>query len=183
MNVTLDGAPNDGQSSENDLVKADVESVSTGSGNDSINSADGVAGRVSCGRGTDTVEGRDTGDTIDDDCENVVAQAARRCTLRASSRGRMSRSGVVRVRVNCPVAGRTSLTFRKGRAKVGSKRFSVRAGKVKTVKVKLSRKGRRAVSRARRNRLGLRVTLSAIRAGGKRVAPSRTQTITIRAPR
>ena len=34
VNVTLDGAPNDGQSGENDLVKKDVENVTTGSGND-----------------------------------------------------------------------------------------------------------------------------------------------------
>ena len=182
VNVTLDGTPNDGQSSENDLVKSDVESVSTGSGNDTIDSADGVAGKVSCGRGTnDTVSAKDAADTIADDCEVVAAQATPRCTLRALSGGKMSRSGVVRIRVNCPAAGRTALTFRKGRSKVGSKRFSVRAGKVKTVKVKLSRKGRRAITRTKRNRLRLRVTLSTVRSGKKKVATGRTQSFTIKA--
>jgi hypothetical protein len=129
------------------------------------------------------VTAKDASDTISDDCENVAAAAAPRCTMRALSGGRMSRSGVVRIRVSCPTAGRTALTFRRGRSKVGRKRFSVRAGKVKTVKVKLSRKGRRAVNRAKRNRLRLRVTLSTVRSGKKKVAPSRTQTFTIKAPR
>jgi Ca2+-binding RTX toxin-like protein len=182
VSIALDGAPNDGQSNEKDLVKADVESVSSGSGNDTINSADGLAGKVSCGRGTDTVSNRDASDTIADDCEKVGA-SSNRCSFRAASGGRMSRSGVVRIRVTCPAAGRGSLTLRRGRAKVGRKSFSVRAGKVKTVKVKLSRKGRRAVTRARRNRLSVKVTLSKIRAGKRTAARGGTQSITIKAPR
>ena len=182
LDIALDGAPNDGQSNEGDLVKTDVESVTSGSGNDTINSADGKAGKIACGRGTDTVSSRDASDTIDGDCENVGA-SSNRCSFRATNRGRMSRSGVVRLRVNCPAAGRGTLTLRRGRSKIGSKRFSVREGKVKTVRVKLSRKGRRAVNRARRNRLRVRVTLSTIRAGKVRAARGGTQTITIRAPR
>ena len=182
VDVALDGAPNDGASNENDLVKTDVESVSSGSGNDTIDSADGLAGKVSCGRGSDTVSSRDASDTIDGDCERVGA-SSNRCSFRATNSGRMSRSGVVRLRVNCPAAGRTALTLRRGRAKIGSKRFSVREGKVKTVRVKLSRKGRRAVNRARRNRLRVRVTLSTIRSGKVSAARGGTQTITIRAPK
>ena len=38
-----------------DQVRLTTESVKTGSGNDTINVADGVKGNVSCGAGTDAV--------------------------------------------------------------------------------------------------------------------------------
>jgi Ca2+-binding RTX toxin-like protein len=182
VNITLDGAPNDGQTKEGDLVKTDVENINTGSGNDNVNSADGQAGKVSCGRGRDTVADSDASDTINADCESRV-RISNVCTLRSASGGRMSRSGVVRLRVRCPRAGKTTVTLRRGRSSIGRKRFSVRAGKAKTVKVKLSRKGRRAVNRARRNRLRIRATLSSVRSGKVRAARGTTRTITIKAPK
>jgi hypothetical protein len=60
---------NDGTPGARDNVRTDVESVTTGSGNDTINSVDGNAGTIICGPGDDTL----TKDPADEavDCENV----------------------------------------------------------------------------------------------------------------
>jgi hypothetical protein len=88
---------------------------------------------------------------------------------------RMSRRGVVKIKVRCSrrkaCKGRLSLqtakavkTSKKQKIRMGSKSFSIKAGKAKAVKVKLSKKARRAVIRNRR--VTSRATL-ALR-GGKR---------------
>ena len=182
LNVTLDGAPNDGQSGENDLVKKDVENLTTGSGNDDLNSVDGVVSRVSCGRGTDTAT-VDPDDTAAADCEEVLRVVVlARCSVSTSSTS-MSRSGVVRLRVNCPEAGRGTVSLKGGGRTLGKKSFTARKGRVATVKVKLSKKGRRTVNRARRNRLSVSATISSIRSGKVAKARGTTKRITIRAPR
>jgi Ca2+-binding RTX toxin-like protein len=179
VTLTLDGAPNDGQSRENDLIKIDVENVSSGAGNDKINSVDGVAGRISCGRGTDTVTA-DAKDTVAADCELKNVAKLSRCSITRRS-ATMSRKGVVGIRINCAASGKGTLTLRKGRAKIGKKRFSVRSGRVKTVKVKLTKKGRRAVKRAKHHRLRIKATLSSVRKGKVRAARGTTRTVTIKA--
>jgi hypothetical protein len=79
----------------------------------------------------------------------------------------MGRAGKVAIRVKCPFAARGKLTLRGARA---SKRFSVRAGKAKTVKIKLSGKARRAA----RSKKGLRVqAIATIRPKDRTIRSSR----------
>lgn len=56
QSVTLDGAANDGAAGEGDNVGADVEDVSTASGNDSVTGNGGI-NFLSGGRGNDTITG------------------------------------------------------------------------------------------------------------------------------
>jgi hypothetical protein len=90
----------------------------------------------------------------------------------ASSSVRVSKRGVASIRLRCRQTerckGRLSLR------KMGSKSFSIRGGKRKTVKIKLSRKNFRALRR--RKRMKVRATA--------KVGDQRTRrTITLRAPR
>jgi Ca2+-binding RTX toxin-like protein len=201
VNVTLDGGANDGEAREGDNARTDVRNVRTGAGNDRINSRDGVSGRISCGRGDDRVIA-DRSDAIAADCEGRVAAAARCSILRRAVK--MSRKGIVPVRIRCPgrARGRLSLEVRRRAARksdqpgeaaarrkartlrLGSKRFSIRkAGKAKTVRVKLTRKGRRMVMRQKR--LRVRATASVrLRRGAVRRSVRRkvSRGITVRAP-
>jgi Ca2+-binding RTX toxin-like protein len=63
VTVTLDGVANDGASGERDAVAADVESVTTGFGNDHVlgNAGDN---KIDTGYGDDTVDGGEGVDTI-----------------------------------------------------------------------------------------------------------------------
>jgi len=90
VTITLeDNAANDGQAGESDNVRSNVEDVrvsgpgaavltgssavntlSTGDGDDTINSRDGNLDRVACGAGTDTATA-DTLDIVDATCETV----------------------------------------------------------------------------------------------------------------
>jgi hypothetical protein len=184
VRVSLGDAPNDGESKEGDFVMQGVEGARTGSGDDWIDSVDGAAGNISCGKGEDTVIA-DAEDDVGSDCEVVNVSASAKCSVsRRSARVKMSRTGGVRVRVTCPSSARGTLRLsRGGRAISSRKSFSVKAGKSKTVKLKLSRKGRRAVRRNDR----LRVSAALVtRATGKTgVAARKTtshRTITIKAP-
>lgn len=193
--TTLYGVPNDGERREGDTVKTDVESVKTGRGNDFIDAKDGLKGRVSCGRGRDLAK-VDAKDTVASNCEVVVGRAT--CKPRQSS-ARLSTKGVVRLSIKCPAKASGRVLLRASRkavsksdaAAVKKKRrmvtigrgsFSVRAGKAKAVKVKLSRKGRRAVQRQKRLRVEAVVTLR--KAAPSAQAQRRTvKRITIKAPR
>ena len=53
----------------------------------------------------------------------------------------MSKTGVVKVRLRCPQTAKGKLTLKAGKRSLGSKSFSLKAGKSATVKVKLSSKG------------------------------------------
>jgi Ca2+-binding RTX toxin-like protein len=188
------GVPNDGARGEGDTVATDVESVKTGSGNDFIDAKDGLKGRVSCGRGRDRAMA-DAADTVSSNCEVVVGRPG--CKPRKSSVG-MSASGVVRLSIRCPAkasgrvllqasrkaVGKSTTAAKKKRSKmtIGRGSFRVRAGKAKVVKVKLSRKGRRAVQRHKRLRVEAIVTLRT--AAPSAQAQRRTvKTITIKARR
>jgi Ca2+-binding RTX toxin-like protein len=180
VTVTLDGGANDGEAREGDLLRTDVESVTSGSGNDFINSRDGVAGRLSCGRGTDRVA-TDMQDRVAADCEVTLAAVAR-CSI--SGRAvKMSKGGAVKIKVTCPFEGRGRVTLQRA-GRVGRKRFTIRRErKARTVKVKLSRKARRIL--ARRERLRVRASLVVRRRGvvGASARSTTTRRITIRASR
>ena len=110
----------------------------------------------------------------------------------------MSRKGVVKLRVSCPFSSKGTIRLQTARAvralfgadskrkrarklTLGSKSFSVRAGKAKTVKVKLNRKARRLV--LRKKRVGARARVVARRSSGaKATRATSTRTITIKAP-
>ena len=68
---TRDGSNDDGEAKEADQIRTTVESVTTGSGADNINSADGKTGAAVCGRGIDSVLA-DRADKVAKDCERVT---------------------------------------------------------------------------------------------------------------
>ncbi len=63
QSVTLDGAANDGAAGEGDNVGADVEDVSTASGNDTITGTEGI-NFLSGGEGNDTITGGGGSDSL-----------------------------------------------------------------------------------------------------------------------
>ena len=63
VDVTLDGAANDGEASEGDQVATDVEDVTTGSGDDDVTGSS-VANRLAGGAGEDFLDGRGGGDSL-----------------------------------------------------------------------------------------------------------------------
>jgi Ca2+-binding RTX toxin-like protein len=179
VRASVEGSPDDGEAREGDNIKTDVENVRTGSGNDRINTLNGLKNKVNCGRGRDRVTA-DRSDVVAADCEDRNVGALSRCRI-ARGAVRMGRAGRVTVRVRCPFAANGTLRL-KG-AGSGSKRFSVRAGKAKKVKVKLSGKARRAVRRNKRLRVR---AIATIRPRGRATRSSRqrvTKKLTIRAPR
>jgi Ca2+-binding RTX toxin-like protein len=191
IEVTLDGADNDGEADEHDQIRGSIEGTSTGSGNDTINVRDGIVGQVSCGGGSDVVTA-DPVDVIADDCEQTVGISSV-CSVRTKS-VTMSKRGVARVRLTCLASVKGTVTLRttgaykavkksaktKKKVKLGSKKFSLKAGRSKTVKVKLSKKGRQLVQRNRK--LRVRATISAKRTS-KAKATKRAKNLTIKAPK
>ena len=184
VSVSTDGSDNDGEANERDQVRLSVESVKTGAGNDTINVRDGVKGRVSCGAGRDSVVA-DRTDTIAKDCEQKnTLSALATCTIN-SDPARMSKSGTIRVRVKCPIGGKAKLSLRtvgkaKRAKKLGSKSFTMKAGKRKTVRVKLSGKARRLVKK--KKALRAHATVSVRAAVASRTA-KRSENLTIVAPK
>jgi hypothetical protein len=110
-----------------------------------------VKGNVSCGGGTDSVSA-DNDDTVASDCEESTRIGAlSTCTI-GSGLAKMSKKGTIRVRVKCPNTGKGKVSLRTvGRAKraskIGSKSVSLKAGKRKTVKIKLTKKAKRLLKR------------------------------------
>jgi Ca2+-binding RTX toxin-like protein len=184
VSVSTDGADNDGEANERDQVRLSVESVKAGAGNDTINVRDGVKGEVSCGAGRDSVVA-DRTDTIANDCEQKnTLSALATCTIN-SDPARMSKSGTIRVRVKCPLGGKAKLSLRtvgkaKRAKKLGSKSFKMKAGKRKTVRIKLSGKARRLVKKKKALRAHATVTVKA--AVASRTA-KRSENLTIVAPK
>jgi Ca2+-binding RTX toxin-like protein len=185
VDVTLNGADDDGEGKERDQIRTTVESVKTGSGDDTINTRDGVKGEISCGKGTDVVLS-DTIDKVGDDCEGVGTSGLCRASPRSVA---MTKRGVVGIRVSCPVTAKGTLTLESAGAlkskkahkvRLGRKSFSIAGGKSKTVKIKLSKKGRRAV--LRRKSLKARAVVR-VRGKAKATSSKTTRTLTIKAPR
>jgi hypothetical protein len=184
VNVSLDAADNDGESGERDFVRVTTESTKTGAGNDTINARDGVAGDVSCGAGDDSVLA-DSTDNVASDCEDASVSALSTCTIKPNRV--IMKGGAIRVRVSCRRAGKASLRLRTvGRAKraskLGSKSVQLRAGKRKTVKIKLTGKAKRLL-RSHKGSLRAHTTVSF--KGGARAsrALKRSKNLTIVAPR
>ncbi len=186
VSVTLDGADNDGESGERDQVRLTTESLKTGSGNDRIDSRDGVKGNISCGAGNDVVA-VDQDDTVANDCEEAVIGAASVCTI-GPSLVNMNKKGSIRIKVSCPRGGKGTLKLRtvgkaKRAKKVGSKRVTLKAGKRKTVTVKLTKTAKRLLKR-HKGSLRAHATVSVKTASASTSRGSkRSQNLTIMAPR
>jgi len=188
--VTVDtrGTPNDGERRENDLVAPDIESVRTGSGNDTISIRDGAAGTATCGGGRDTVSA-DALDEVGSGCEAENVRQTGIC-VPASRSVRMSGSGVVSVRMRCALAARGTMRLEsagrvrsgKGKARklnLGRKSFRGRAGQRLTVRVKLSGAGRSLIKR--RKSLRVRAVLRVRRNVAKAAMRTSTNTFTVKA--
>ena len=152
------GDPDDGERGENDLVRTDIESVRTGSGDDIIDIGDGATGSAVCGAGVDEVTA-DPVDTIGDGCEAERVRQSGIC-VPTSRNLRVSSSGQVSLRMTCAFAAKGTVRLTsasrvksgKGKARriaLGSKSFSGKIGKL-TVKVKLSKSGRSVLKRKKR---------------------------------
>jgi Ca2+-binding RTX toxin-like protein len=195
VTVTLDGSAVNGERGEGDFVRTDVVNVKTGSGDDAIDSRDGKAGKVTCGGGTDSVRA-DPDDDVASDCEQVDQLAAASLCSASKRSVKMSSGGAVGVRITCPVAASGKLTLqtagavravhdskrkRAHRLTLGRKRFKItRAGQAKTVRVKLSRAGRRLIQRHKS--LRVKATLAFKPSGVAGASTKRsTRTFTIKA--
>jgi transposase-like protein len=112
---------------------------------------------------------------------NQGLTVARRCTVLRRT-VTMSKRGVVAVEVACPFRASGSLVVKKGKIRLGHRRFKTsRPGQTASVKVKLTRGGRRLVRR--KKLVQANVTARVRRRGGsRRVAATRSKGIlTIRA--
>ena len=188
VRVDLFGDPNDGQQGENDQVRTDVESVTTGSGDDTINIVDGATGTATCGAGTDAVTA-DLDDEIGSGCESGGVSQSSLCVPNTRT-VRMSGSGVVSLRLRCLTNAKGRVQLRsarsvksgKGRARritLGSKSFTGKRNQLLTVRVKVA-KGARSVVK-RKKRLRVQATVSARRDGSKAAMQNKRTTFTLRA--
>jgi Ca2+-binding RTX toxin-like protein len=173
VEADVHGNDNSGEKNEKDQIRTTVEGARTGGGDDTINIRDGGKGQASCGKGIDVVMA-DRTDQVGADCEQVNVLASGRCSVRTGS-ATMSRNGTVGIRLTCPVAAKGRLRLIGGGATLGSKRFSLKAGKSKMLKVKLSKKGRRIVKRKKRLKAS-----ATVKPSGKVAVKSSTKRVTIR---
>jgi len=132
----------------------------------------------------------DAVDLVAGDCEQTVGISSV-CSVRTKS-SKMSRRGVARVRVTCLASVKGSLLLRtngaykagkkksRKKVKLGSKKFSLKAGRSATLKIKISKKAQRIVKRNKK--LRVRATVSAKRASSAK-ATKRAQSLTITAPK
>jgi Ca2+-binding RTX toxin-like protein len=191
-NDNLSGDGNDdriGGDSGNDIVAggggADflvgdlgVDSVSGGDGNDSlrVREPEGTtaqADTANCGNGTDFVEA-DLKDIISSSCNTRDVSAVNETPLVRIGRGtlRVRSSGRVRVRLRCPggvgslgCKGRLSLRLDLRGARRARRRYEIRAGRRKTVTVRLSRGSVRSLRRRQRRGRRTRGVLASVERG------------------
>jgi Ca2+-binding RTX toxin-like protein len=191
VTLTLDGADNNGERNEDDFINHGTESVTTGSGGDTIDADDNLKGDIKCGGGADVVT-VDPDDRVAGDCENVrVSALGTRCTA-SKGTARMSKSGAIKVRVFCAAQAkgtlrlqsvarvRTSKRSARKVLKLGSKSFSLKAGQRKTITVKASKASRRYIQRKKRLSVRARITAKA-KAQKSRLRTS--SVLTVKGPR
>ena len=180
-----------------------ADNLNGAAGADTFATRDGASDNVSCGAENDTVTA-DPGDAANADCEDVdtgaAAPAAKPTTAKVKLSKRpitLGRDGKAPVAITCPktqiggcsgtvtidiaaATGKARSSRRSRRRTVlGKARYKVRAGKKKTVRVRMSRRGRRKVLRKRRVRC--RVSVSNKGKDGKVVTTR--QTVTLKAPK
>jgi Ca2+-binding RTX toxin-like protein len=177
LDISFDGVNNDGLSAEADNVGGDVESLTSGSGGDQIDSSgDGNNGRIDCGAGSDSLVADPGDDAVN--CEKVhVASSAHLKVNVSSASAKMSKSGSVAVKVACPGAALDpcvgTLTLKsdakassskaskaKTLGKLGSSQFSIAPGQTKSIKVKVSSDAKRTIKRKGKLRASATATAS-----------------------
>jgi hypothetical protein len=154
-----------------------------GAGNDLITSREpdgstAVDDAVDCGNGTDTVEA-DLKDSVQADCENVDKRPVGE-TPNVDILGktlRVSRTGKVKVRMRCPRGVRKlgckgklqlRLDTRSARSTRSRKvRYGIKAGRRKTVTLKLTRRDVRTLRRRQRRGRKTRGVLTSVEKGRK----------------
>jgi hypothetical protein len=161
-----------------------------GDGADVIQARDGVVDQISCGAGLESITA-DATDLLTADC--AAPSSPTTPTLELPNSLRLGQSGLVNVRVSCPAraAGTCNGTIKldvlkdgsasatvsrssKRRSKRGS--FSVKPGKHKVIKVRISRNGRRRVIRQKK----VQCKVSVADKSGK---VTTSKTVTLKAPR
>jgi hypothetical protein len=144
------------------------DTFDAGTGDDTLLSRDDAPDNLTCGAGTDSIDA-DAADTLAADCERPAAPTTAlpgAATLdRVPATIRLTRKGYVRIRITCPAtavngcSGTIDIAFlaRSAGVRVSaaakrrtSKKFSLKAGKSKVTKVKISRNGRRRVLKRKR---------------------------------
>jgi hypothetical protein len=158
---------------------ADV--LSGGDGNDTLRAREptgfaAVADTVLCGAGTDFAEG-DLKDAVSSSCENkdigAVGETPNVDIPRRTLR--VSRTGRVRVRMRCPRGVRSlgckgRLQLRVGRARSSRSRrvrYKIKAGRRKTVTLRLTRRDVRTIRRRGRRARGILTSVERGRKGRK----------------
>ncbi len=178
-----------------------ADSIDGGDGADLLRARDGVADQISCGAGTDSVDA-DAIDVLAADCEVPTAQpqpgpgAVGGALDLLPSSVRLSKAGTVSLPLSCPasfggtcrgtitlaIARRTAAGASISRNKkriVARKKFKIKAGKTKVLKVTISRNGRRRVLLQKR----LKCQASAVTRGGDGRSTTAAKKITVKAPK
>jgi hypothetical protein len=161
---------------------AGVDSLTGGSGNDFFDAKEPVGttaerDTIGCGDGSDRVEA-DLQDVfvLVGECENRSISAVGETPLVRIGRGtlRVRPSGRVRVRLRCPggvgslgCKGRLSLRLDRRGAGRARKRYEIRAGRSKTVTVRLSRGSVRTLRARQRRGRRTRAILASVERGRK----------------
>jgi Ca2+-binding RTX toxin-like protein len=143
------------------------DSISGGGGDDSIEARDGVRDVVLCGSGVDRAS-VDAIDSVSADCETVRGKGKKPLPRLAIAAKARLEGGRLRVKVTCPATaagGCTSgrLVVKSGKKQVGSKVFSLPAGKQRAIRVKVGA-GLKGRKRAR-----VRATAPGLLAGARKV--------------
>lgn len=137
-----------------------VDRLFGGDRDDTLFTRDGVKDTVvNCGLGTDTAN-VDLRDAPSTNCENIDQGALKEGpNVRISKRAlRVGRDGRARVKLSCPrklrsrCKGTLSLSLYPRRARRGATRYSIKPGRSKRVRVRLSSRDRRALAKKRKPR-------------------------------
>jgi Ca2+-binding RTX toxin-like protein len=144
---------------------AGTDTVKGGNGPNVVNMRDGVPERVSCGGGRDTLDA-DLKDSLPTDCEQVVKAAlleGPNVAIR-TTRARAGRDGRIGVTLRCPAAlgsmGCTGTLRVAGRGKGPRTKYSIRAGRSRVVRSRLS-----AADAGRLRRAGRVLRVESVEAG------------------
>ena len=169
-NDTITGGPG------KDTIYADVSSTTCSyiqcrlpQGNDTVHARDGEADQIDCGVGNDTAH-VDPIDTVGGSCETVVkggpvgpgpgtGSAALTGKARKTSLKHALKRGFT-LDVAAPAAGRVKVVAKARKRVVATGRATARAAGTVAVKVRFTKRGKRALKRVRKAKLALTVTLT-----------------------
>jgi Ca2+-binding RTX toxin-like protein len=129
------------------------DTMTGGGGNDALSGGDGDDTLLSRG-GRDDVECGLGFDTAIHDADDVLSAGCERRGAEVASDGAVAnRRGQAKIRVSCPAeegaACKGKVALISNGKRIGSGKFSVGAGRTKAAKVRLTRKGRRALARSK----------------------------------